>query len=186
MGWEIILQIPVQHSAHKVWGYTSQYTTKPTVRLVRICAVWSESSLITCAFYSLQAIQRGINENSCHTWWMYRSLCWSHNSFCWFCRALSCIIHNLKMTEIMLYRICSYFLIIHFIVDVRHFYPVHHWMIVWDIHKHCWNTSDVRHEIQKVLNVYNSQCNKMSLCQLWRTKCVSCNCEKRVLYNMWC
>ena len=35
-------------------------------------AVWSESSLITCAFYSLQAIQRGINENPCFSGWMYR------------------------------------------------------------------------------------------------------------------
>ena len=31
-----------------------------------------QSSLIACAFYSLRAIQRGINENPCHTWWMYR------------------------------------------------------------------------------------------------------------------
>ena len=38
---------------------------------LRIRAVWSESSLITCAFYSLRAIQRGLNENPCHTWWMY-------------------------------------------------------------------------------------------------------------------
>ena len=30
---------------------------------LRIRAVWSESSLIACAFYSLQAIQNGINEN---------------------------------------------------------------------------------------------------------------------------
>ena len=45
----------------------SQRTTKPTIRLMRpaksqinlrICAVWSESSLIVhvCVFYSLQAI----------------------------------------------------------------------------------------------------------------------------------
>ena len=58
---------------------------------LRICAGWSESSLvaqvffivgfvvrwlssslIACAFYSLKAIQRGINENSCHTLWVYR------------------------------------------------------------------------------------------------------------------
>ena len=43
-------------------------------RLRSACAsaVWSESSLIAWAFYSLQAIQRGINENPCHTGWMYR------------------------------------------------------------------------------------------------------------------
>ena len=39
---------------------------------LRIRAVWSESSLIACAFNSLQAIQRGINKNLCHTVWMYR------------------------------------------------------------------------------------------------------------------
>ena len=58
-----------------------QRTTKPTIRLVRpaktqislrIRAVWSESSLIACAFFRLQAIQRGINENHCHTGWIYR------------------------------------------------------------------------------------------------------------------
>ena len=39
---------------------------------LRTRAVWSESSLIACAFFSLQAIKRGINENPCHTGWMYR------------------------------------------------------------------------------------------------------------------
>ena len=41
----------------------SQCTTKPTIRHV----VCPESLLIACAFYSLQAIQRGINENPCCT-----------------------------------------------------------------------------------------------------------------------
>ena len=42
---------------------------------LHIHAVWSESSLITCAFYSLLAIQRGINKNPSHTGWMY-TLIW--------------------------------------------------------------------------------------------------------------
>ena len=55
--------------------------TKPTIILVRpsktqislrIRAVWSESSLIACAFYSSKAIQIGMNENPCHTEWMHR------------------------------------------------------------------------------------------------------------------
>ena len=55
--------------------------TEPTTRLVRpvktqvslcICTVWSVSLLIVCAFYSLQTIQRGINENPCYTWLKYR------------------------------------------------------------------------------------------------------------------
>ena len=33
---------------------------------LRIRAVWSDSSQITRAFHSLQAIQRGISKNSCH------------------------------------------------------------------------------------------------------------------------
>ena len=39
---------------------------------LRIRAVWSESSLIACVFYSLRAIQRVINKTPCHTRWMYR------------------------------------------------------------------------------------------------------------------
>ena len=42
---------------------------------LHICAVWLESSLIACAFYSLRAIQRGINKISCHTGWVYRLIC---------------------------------------------------------------------------------------------------------------
>ena len=47
--------------------YMSQRTTKPTLRLVRpaktqislrIRTVWSESSLIACAFYSPQVIKK--------------------------------------------------------------------------------------------------------------------------------
>ena len=39
---------------------------------LRICAVWSESSLLACVIFGTQAIQRGINENPCHTAWMYK------------------------------------------------------------------------------------------------------------------
>ena len=73
---------------------------------LRICAVWSDSSLIACAFYSCMAafIQRGLHENPCHTGWTYRliclcwshrsycrfiCLCWSHRPYCRFCRALA-------------------------------------------------------------------------------------------------
>ena len=59
---------------------------KTRIRL-RIRAVWSESSLIACAFYNLRAIQNGMNENPCHTVWMYRLICLSHRSNCTFCRA---------------------------------------------------------------------------------------------------
>ena len=81
----------------------SQRTTKPATRLVRpakaqirlrIREVWSESSLNACAFLCLPAIQREINDNPCHTGWMYRliwvfachtgllvtQVCWSHRS----------------------------------------------------------------------------------------------------------
>ena len=59
----------------------SQRMIKPTIRRVRpltthislrIRAVGSVSSLIECAFYSLKAIQIGMNKNSYHTGWMYR------------------------------------------------------------------------------------------------------------------
>ena len=56
----------------------SQRMTKPTIMRpaktqisLRIRAVWSESSLIAYAFYSLRASQSGINEN-CHTGWLCR------------------------------------------------------------------------------------------------------------------
>ena len=35
-------------------------------------AVWLESSLIACAFYSLRATQRGMYQNPCHTGGMHR------------------------------------------------------------------------------------------------------------------
>ena len=59
----------------------NQCTTKAIMRLVRpakiqislcIRAVRPESSLVACFVYSLQAIQSWINENHCHTEWMYR------------------------------------------------------------------------------------------------------------------
>ena len=61
--------------------HMTQGTTKPTIRLVwpakaqiSLCihAVWSESSLIACAFYSLWAVQRRMNRSPCHTGWMNR------------------------------------------------------------------------------------------------------------------
>ena len=72
-------------------------TTEPTIRLVwpaktdqpahprRVFA----DSLIVCAFYSLQTIQRGIIENPCHTWWMYKLILVfaGHSSYCRFCRS---------------------------------------------------------------------------------------------------
>ena len=39
---------------------------------LRIRTAWSKSSLITCAFHSLWTTERGIQENPCHTLWMYR------------------------------------------------------------------------------------------------------------------
>ena len=59
------------HFFHEYPHHMYQPTTKPTTRLVqpantpislRIRTVWSESFLITYAFYSLRAIWRGINE----------------------------------------------------------------------------------------------------------------------------
>ena len=43
-----------------------------TLISLRIRAVWSESSLIACAFSRLRDIQREINKKPCHTGWMYR------------------------------------------------------------------------------------------------------------------
>ena len=73
----------------------SQCTIKATVRLVRpaktqislrIRAVWRESSLIVCAYCSIRAIQRGINEPL--PYWVDvqvdPSLCWPHRSYCRF------------------------------------------------------------------------------------------------------
>ena len=64
---------------------------KPTIRFVqpaktedRSSAQSDQSSLIVYAFYSLWAIQRGINEKHCHTGWMY-SL---NESYCRLCHPL--------------------------------------------------------------------------------------------------
>ena len=96
------------------------WATKPTLKLVqtaktqislRIRAVWSESSLIACAFYSLHAIQRWMNENPCHTGWMYR-LIWvfaGHTGLIvgfvmrWLISKLSCI--QMKLTQCWLIRV---------------------------------------------------------------------------------
>ena len=77
-----------------------QRTTKPIISLMRpantlirlrIRAVWSESSLIACAFYSLG----DINENPCCTTWMYRLI--------WVFASYTGLIHYEK-TPIQLYR----------------------------------------------------------------------------------
>ena len=58
---------------------------------LRISAVWTEFSLIAFGFYSIQAIQSGINVNPWHTRRMYRLL-WvfaGHTGLIRFCRALA-------------------------------------------------------------------------------------------------
>ena len=47
---------PVQDKTHNMTCVTSEDSDQPVHR-----PVWSESLLIVCAFYSLQAIQREIN-----------------------------------------------------------------------------------------------------------------------------
>ena len=78
----------------------SQCMTKPAIWLVqpaktqislRIRAVWSESSLIACAFYSLQAIQRGTKENPCRTGWKYRLTFAGHTGL-----IVGFVVHRLK------------------------------------------------------------------------------------------
>ena len=68
---------------------------RPAKTQISLCirAVWSDSSLIACAFYILQATQKEINENPCHTEWMYMLIwVWSYSRFC---RALlKCFIKN--------------------------------------------------------------------------------------------
>ena len=51
-------------------------------RLRSVCrsVQFNQSLLIACAFYSIRAIKRGINENSCHTVCMYR-LIWVFASY---------------------------------------------------------------------------------------------------------
>ena len=51
-------------TVRRVWPAKTQIS-------VRICAGWSECSLIACTFYSLQAIKRGMNENPFDTRWTY-------------------------------------------------------------------------------------------------------------------
>ena len=64
--WNIIIE-----PAHgKTYNKRLVRPAKTQIRL-RIRAVWSESSLIACAFYSLQAIQKWISKNHCLTGWMY-------------------------------------------------------------------------------------------------------------------
>ena len=77
-----------------------------TLISLRIRAGWSESSLVVCVFYNLRANQKGINENPCHTVWMYRlnmSICWSHRSYCRFCcelvHLMYCLIFKLVMKK---------------------------------------------------------------------------------------
>ena len=82
--WELHLSDETKWFSFRGSFHMSQHTTKPTIRLMRPaktrirlrgCAVWSESSLVAYAFHSLWAIQRRINENPCHTGWMYRLIC---------------------------------------------------------------------------------------------------------------
>ena len=46
------------------------WAVKPQHKHIR--TVWLVSLLIACAIYSLGTIQRRLNENLCHTGWMYR------------------------------------------------------------------------------------------------------------------
>ena len=48
-----------------------------------------QSLLIQCTFFNLRLIRKGINENPCHTGWMYWLISWSHPSYCRFFRALA-------------------------------------------------------------------------------------------------
>ena len=70
--------VSVQADLRRSWSYRSYCTCINDVQpaktqiSLRICAVWSDSSLIARTFYSLRAIQRGINKNPCHSGWVYR------------------------------------------------------------------------------------------------------------------
>ena len=77
----VAFPLVVRASSYVATLVINQRMTKPTIQLMRpaktqirlrIRAVWSESSLIACAFHSLQAFQREINENPCRTGSMYR------------------------------------------------------------------------------------------------------------------
>ena len=64
--WTPILNLGGPSGTNLQWALCGQR------RLRSACSVWSDSALIVCALHSLQAIQRGINENPCHTRGMYR------------------------------------------------------------------------------------------------------------------
>ena len=80
----VFIKLPKLYFMMHLWfsfSYNARILPEPTIRFVRLAktqirlrirAVWSESSLIACAFYSLRAIQRGINENPCLNGWMYK------------------------------------------------------------------------------------------------------------------
>ena len=74
-------------------------TSKAQISL-RIRTVWSETLLIA-AFCSLQAIHRGINGKSCHMYGLI-CLCWSHRSYCRFCRALAHVIWRYNPVNVLL------------------------------------------------------------------------------------
>ena len=92
----------------------NQRTTKLTIRLVRpaktqislrIRAVWSESLLSTCVFYSLRAIKRGIKETPWQTGWLYGliCLCRSHRFYGRFCRITKTCLNNFDPLKPYLY-----------------------------------------------------------------------------------
>ena len=69
--------------------YNNTYLVQPAKIQIslHIHAVWSESSFVTCAFYSLKVIQRVLR------YWVDLkadlSLCWSHRPYSRFCRILA-------------------------------------------------------------------------------------------------
>ena len=88
--------------------------TKSTIRLeqpaktqisLHICTVKSEFLVIACAFYTLQAIERGMNENPCHTGWIYMLIFAGHTGLIvglvvsWLRSFEQCfnMLHNLSM-----------------------------------------------------------------------------------------
>ena len=80
---------------------------KTTIR--RASAQSDQSPLIICTFYSLRAIQIGMNEKPCHAGWIYRlllSVCWSHRSYCRFYHALAQSIKYKVVTELVLLIHC--------------------------------------------------------------------------------
>ena len=63
-------------------------TSEDSDQTAHPCSLISVFADCMCLLQPL-AIQRGINENPCHTEWMYRLICWSNWSYCRFCRALA-------------------------------------------------------------------------------------------------